>query len=532
MPLGVLNCQFTQNQYNKAKILNFFRMSYEINKATKPLFIYEMANNHMGDVEHGKNIINTLGEINKKFPEFDFVIKFQYRQLDTFIHPDYADRMDLKFVKRFSETRLTAEQFLEMKAAAEKVGMITLTTPFDEGSVDWLVEHNYSIIKIASCSFTDWPLLEKIATINKPIIASTAGATLEEIDNVVSFFEHREKDFMLMHCVAEYPTLEENFQLNQIDVLQKRYPDVKIGYSTHEDPNNVEAVQIAIGKGVTVFEKHVGIANDTYSVNGYSAQPEQVEKWLESAKRAFTMCGKTDGKRCEFTEKEQQDLRALRRGVFASKDIKAGEVITLENAFFAMPSQDGQIIANEFSKYTQYTAEKDIKKNEPIKFENCKTEHIRGQVADIITQVKDILEKSHTVLPENVEFELSHHYGIDKFYDCGATIVNCINREYCKKLIIMVPNQKHPAHYHEKKEETFHILYGDLTVILDGEVYHYKKGDMVLVERGKRHAFSTKQGVVFEEISTTHYKNDSFYEDPQIMENKQRKNQLTYWKDI
>ena len=75
-----------------------------MNSRTKPLIIFEMANNHMGSVDHGKKIINSLKE-QAKFFDFDFAVKFQYRVLDTFIHPEYKDRMDLKFVKRFSETR-------------------------------------------------------------------------------------------------------------------------------------------------------------------------------------------------------------------------------------------------------------------------------------------------------------------------------------------------------------------------------------------------------------------------------------------
>ncbi len=62
-----------------------------------------------------------------------------------------------------------------------------------------------------------------------------------------------------MHCVGEYPTSKKNLELNQIDVLRQRYPEVPIGYSTHEDPNNFDAIKIAIGKGAAVFERHVGV---------------------------------------------------------------------------------------------------------------------------------------------------------------------------------------------------------------------------------------------------------------------------------
>ena len=95
-----------------------------------------------------------------------------------------------------------------------------------------------------------------------------------------------------------------------------------------------------------------------------------------------------------------------------------------------------------------------------------------------------------------------------------------------------MPNQKHPFHHHKKKEETFHLLYGDMTVELDGEEKKANAGDMVIVERGVNHNFRSDHGAVFEEVSTTHFKNDSFYEDQKIMDNNNnRKTQMTYWSD-
>ena len=75
----------------------------------KPLFIFEMANNHMGDTAHGIAIIEAMREACQGFP-FDFAFKLQYRDLDTFVHPSFKGRDDVKYVKRFEETRLTREQ--------------------------------------------------------------------------------------------------------------------------------------------------------------------------------------------------------------------------------------------------------------------------------------------------------------------------------------------------------------------------------------------------------------------------------------
>lgn len=498
-----------------------------MNQNQKPLFIFEMANNHQGNVEHGVAIIKEFAKVCRDFP-FDFAFKFQYRDLDSFIHPAFKNSQDVKQVKRFEDTRLSHEQFAALKKALDDAGFLSICTPFDEKSVDLIEEHQYSILKIASCSFTDWPLLERISKSNLPIIASTAGVELDDIDNVVSFFKHRNKDLSLMHCVAEYPTQNKDLQLNQIEFLRKRYPQLAIGYSTHEHPQNYNAIQLAVAKGASIFEKHVGVPTPDSKLNAYSANPEEVRAWLTAAKEAYDMCGVSNQHR-PITEKEKADLQSLRRGVFASKPIKKGEKISPENVYFAIPSSAGQILANDMSKYNLYRSNEDIEVNQPVFHQAVSKMDIRPKVLHIVNQVKDILKKSEVTVPDKAGFELSHHYGLERFDEYGVTIVNCINREYCKKILVMIPGQNHPIHKHQLKEETFHILYGDLTIDLEGQIKEYHRGDLVLVERGMRHGFWSQSGAVFEEISTTHYLNDSFYDDPAVGSTGDRKTGMTYW---
>ncbi len=501
-----------------------------MNIQQRPLFIFEIANNHQGNLEHGLRIIREIHEVSKNFP-FNFAFKLQARDIPTFIHSDYQGRDDIKYVKRFSETKLKEEEFKILKDEIEKLGFISICTPFDENSVDLVERIGFDIIKIGSCSFVDWSLLEKIAKTQKPIIASVAGVPLEKIDKVVSFLSHREKKLTLMHCVGEYPTLTENLQLNQIDLLKKRYLNVEIGYSTHESPDNFDSIKIAIAKGATIFEKHVGIKAEGVDLNSYSATPEQVEKWLKSAKEAFVACGISD-KRHNFSEKELADLKQFKRGVFAKCNIGKGEKIELSNVFLAWPNAENQLLANDMSKYIDYIAEKDIKENAPIFFSDVKVSNKREKIYEIITKTRKMLEEAKITLSDKLEVEVSHHYGIDNFYQYGAVLINCVNREYCKKLIILFSNQNHPVHLHKQKEETFQILFGDLTINLDGKEKEYRPGEIVLVQRGEKHSFRTKNGAILEEISTTHFKNDSFYEDSKITENKNRKTQLTHWLNI
>ncbi len=495
----------------------------------KPLFIFEMANNHNGKVERGIKLINDIkSEVEEYKKYFDFAFKFQYRNLETFIHPSYQGRNDIKFVKRFSETKLSMEEFLRLKDEAKKAGFLTICTGFDEKSVELIEEQKYDFIKIASCSFNDWPLLERIALTDMPIIASTAGASVDDMKKVVQFFLHRDKNLSLMHCVAEYPTRPENMQLNQIDLLKKLFPKITIGFSTHEKPENMETIKLAIAKGAKIFEKHVGLNDYEGSINAYSATPSQVGQWLKFAKEAFDICGIED-ERYEFTKSEVDSLKNLSRAVFAKKDIKKGEAIDNLDTFLAIPSQEGQLFASDLSKYKDYTAKEDIKVNEPIMLKNLNVSDNRTIVETIITRAKEILKEARIVLPNKVSLEISHHYGLEKFDEVGAVIINCVNREYCKKLLVMLPNQRHPMHMHKIKEETFQVLYGDMEITIGEETKIYKPGDMALVKRGTMHCFSSPTGAVFEEISTEHKAGDSYYEDPKVTENKNRKTNFTYW---
>jgi N-acetylneuraminate synthase len=127
--------------------------------------------------------------------------------------------------------------------------------------------------------------------------------------------------------------------------------------------------------------------------------------------------------------------------------------------------------------------------------------------------------------------ELSHHYGVDRFAEAGCTLVQCFNREYAKKIIIQPPHQWNPAHYHKKKDETFQVLTGQLEVMVDERRKVLEPGDSLWIPRGVLHSFGTKTGAIFEEISTTHYNNDSFYADKAIasLPREARKTNLLNW---
>jgi quercetin dioxygenase-like cupin family protein len=228
---------------------------------------------------------------------------------------------------------------------------------------------------------------------------------------------------------------------------------------------------------------------------------------------------------------ESESLRSLRRGIFAKRPIKSGVTVQQEDVFFAFPPEDHQFTANDWSKYVQCAAIKDIPMNEPLSPVNAILLDQRETILKITTGVKKMLNDGGITFPGSTDLEISHHYGFDKFWEIGLTMLTVINRAYCKKLLILFPGQQHPEQYHKQKEETFHVLFGDVQLELDGELKECKPGDVITVNPGVRHAFRSAGGAVIEEISSTHISNDSFYTDPAINENQNRKTLLNYWID-
>lgn len=496
----------------------------------KPLFVFELANNHMGDINHGLETIRQFKKIKDDFSaSFDFAFKLQLRD-PSIIHPDYVNRLDIKAIKRFTETRLSDSDFEKLLYEIKDCGFISMCTPFDEKSVEKMKTMDFDIFKVASCSFGDWPLMEALESINKPLILSTACAGTDRIDAVYSYLSNRKKDFCFLHCVSSYPTMDRDMEMGQIDFLRRRYNNLTVGFSTHELPDSYISINLAIAKKCMVFEKHVAIEDPRYNINAYSALPEQTRNWLIEAEKAYAMCG--DGtKRMTFKEESLNGILPFVRGCFVKKAVKKGEKIEQNNIFLALNTEKDQLMATNLSKYSEFTAKRDIDDNEAILMDDIELFNTKKRLEKIIFQVNKILKKSKIAIPWGIGCSLSCHYGIDNFYEYGATILNILNREYCKKLIVLLPNQNHPSHFHKVKEETFHILSGDLKLVLDGETHNLKKGDLLTVGRGQRHSFSSSNGCVIEEISTTHKKDDSYYDDPKITNNPGRKIDFNYYPD-
>jgi len=310
------------------------------------LFVLEMTNNHLGNLERGLKIAEQHARI-VRFNNVNAAIKLQFRDIDSFIHKDFRDRSDIRYIRRVMETKMSKSDYETLINAIRKYGCKPMATPFDEKSVDWCVEFGLPIIKVASADSNDWLLLEKIAKTKKPVIVSVGGLSLKDMDDMVTFFENRNIPMAINHCVAAYPHEDAECELSQIDFLKGRYPNHTIGYSCHEYRDWTSSMLIAYAKGARTFERHIDIEDGGAPVAKYSSLPAQMDTWFKAFYKAKEMIGSSEAHRKPVMEKETAYLDSYVRGVYARVDLKEGQQLLEEDIYMAIPLRKGQISSRE-----------------------------------------------------------------------------------------------------------------------------------------------------------------------------------------
>lgn len=489
-----------------------------------PIIVADMANNHSGDKDLALKIISELSDLKTRYA-LPIVVKFQYRNLETFIDSKYKGNHDYKYISRFESTKLSWNDFEYLINTAKESGLLTAATPFDEISVVKVKEHKHDILKVASASATDWSLLELCSNQKMPMLVSVGGLNDIEIEKIVTFLKHREADFAIMHCVALYPTPDSKLNLSRISYIKNKFK-VTVGYSTHENPSNFMAGALAISAGAGVLERHYGKKDNGVTLNKYSSGYEEFEKWLEGINSSLEM--NFDLNFEEHLNEQIVELRPLKRGLYASKSISIGEIIDQSNTYAAIPVFEKQLLSNDLSLRLQIESKVDIEVGTPIYDNSAKILNKFINIDKILSKTRLLLNNISLILGSDVDIEISHHYGIEKFSQFGAVLIPVINREYAKKIVVMTKGQIHPEHFHEKKEETFILLIGNLEVMLNETQYTLSPGDTLVIARGSKHSMKALSDTVFEEISSTNFENDSFYTNTEDLVDM-RKTKTSLW---
>lgn len=503
----------------------------------KPLVIFEIANNHMGKVEHAKYIIKNYYQLSLKFNEkIDFAVKFQYRDNNNFIHKSYLNSND-KTVIRFKSTFLKRTEWNKIINFSRKKFKI-ICTPFDEVSVKNVIEDNFDYLKIASCSATDWPLIEYIKrhASKKKILCSLGGLSLDEISKVISFFSKKDLRIFFLYCVAKYPTHIKDLNLSYFAELNKIYPEKVIGISLHADPSENLSGAIGYSMGARIFEKHIGLSKGSIKLNNYSLNLEQMENWLQNLTKAIDQVGIVND-RDKNLNLEKIQLRNFKRGVYLKSDITKikGEGLKIKDVSLNFPAKKNQLTANDLSKFSDIKLKKNFIPDEKILYKNLSISNQRETISEIRNKVRHLSIKANLIIPKYSEIEISHHYGLKNFYKYGLSMITIINQAYCKKYLFLIKKQNHPAQFHKIKEETFLILYGKVLLKTRFNGHMSKKilipGQVFTIKNKMIHEFesASNRGAVIEEISTESIKTDSYYLDKKIIKNKNRKSFISFY---
>lgn len=332
------------------------------------LFVLELATNHWGSLERGLAIIAAYAEVVKR-NNVKAAMKLQFRDIGSFIHKDHRARNDFRYIKKTRDTELSWDQYQVMIDAIHKSGMISMVTPFDEASVAQCERMNVQLLKLASSDLANWPLINCMTATGKPLIASTGGSNLPDIDALARHFNAREIPLAINHCVSIYPSEDADLEINQVDFLRERYPENVIGFSTHEYHDWHSSLLLAYAKGARTFERHVDIDDGKIAVPAYNSLPEQVDVWFKAFHKAREMCGKPGIAKRVPPEKEVRYLDALVRGVYAQRDLPAGHVLQDSDVYFSIPLQKGQISCREF--VTGMTLKAPLAKDAAFGLQHC-----------------------------------------------------------------------------------------------------------------------------------------------------------------
>ena len=333
------------------------------------LFVLEMANNHLGKVDRGLRIVSEFAQV-VRFNNVRASIKLQFRDVEKFIHKDFVNSDD-RYIQKTLNTRMYDEQYATLVKAIRQAGCMPTATPFDERSVDLCSELGIQMIKIASSDLNDWILIEKIAKTKKPVIVSTGGSSLKDLDDIVTFFANRNIPLAINHCVSIYPSEDAQLELNQIDFLRSRYPHNTIGFSTHECTDWTSSMLIAYAKGARTFERHIDIDSDGTKVSPYCSLPHQVDQWFKAYYKAREMCGAPGTQKRMPPKKEIQYLDGLVRGVYAKNDLPEGHSLADEDVYLAIPLQRGQLSCRELMRGEILM--KEVKKDAPITIDDIES---------------------------------------------------------------------------------------------------------------------------------------------------------------
>ncbi len=304
-----------------------------LGKDHPPLIVAEVGFNHNGDVALAREMIRAAAEHGAD------AVKLQTFQGDRlyskrFLAPDPADPgREIPLYEFFQRVELTRADYQELFALARELHLPLFSTPFDEESLDLLVELGVPAVKVASPDLTHRPFLSQVARTGLPVVLSTGMGTESEIARALETLRKAgNDDLLLLHCVSNYPARYEEMNLACLPVLESRF-QVPVGLSDHT-PDTLAAV-VAASLGAVMIEKHFTLDRTLPGPDqAMSLEPQDLKALKESTGKVRTLLGR-GVKTVQPSERAVQ--LGARRSLVARVDLEPGTILTEDRIAIKRP---------------------------------------------------------------------------------------------------------------------------------------------------------------------------------------------------
>ncbi len=319
---------------------------------SSPLVIPEIGINHGGDINVAKAMVRAAARAGAHIVKHQtHIVEDEMCQAAKKVVPGNSEKSIYEIMK---ECSLNEKDEREMMEYCEDLGMVFLSTPFSRAAADRLARFNVQAFKIGSGELNNYPLIDHVAQVGKPMIISTGMNDIEAIKRAVDIVEKRGVPYALMHTTNLYPTKPEQVRLGAMLELKNAFPNCPVGLSDHT-VNNLAAYG-ALSLGAQLVERHF---TDTKERIGpdivCSMDEEDLRRLIEAAKDIPKMLG---GHKDALKE-EQVTINFAYASVVTIKAIKKNEKFSRDNLWVKRPGT-GDFLAKDYESLLGKTASMDI----------------------------------------------------------------------------------------------------------------------------------------------------------------------------
>jgi N-acetylneuraminate synthase/sialic acid synthase len=344
----------------------------------KPCYVIaEVGHNHQGDVGQAKRLIDAAKECGVD------AVKLQKRANRSLYTRDFYEQPydnELSFGRTYGEHRealeLGADDYRELLRHAREVGVTLFATAFDFESADLLAELGVPAFKFASGDLRNTPLQRHIAGFGKPMLLSTGGATMADIERAVDAILPLNDQLCVLQCTAAYPASVEDLNLNVITTLRERFPNLVVGLSDHQ--NGIAMALVAYMLGARVIEKHFTL---DHALKGrdhaFSLMPEGMRRLVRDLHRVPDALGDPEKRPLPI---EADPLEKMGKKLVAARELPQGHVLTAADIAIKSPA-DGGLPPYELDRLVGRRLRRAISFEDFLTFDDVEPVHAEARAA-------------------------------------------------------------------------------------------------------------------------------------------------------